>query len=137
MCHIQKNFINGIDMGIFWCNILHINLVNSCTVFHIQCHSWRCNHVIHCQMGRGLQFFIKTGGTGKYPTLGKPHPFLVYLPNLLHHLKQSWSSWNPICFQRRRHGQTNRLLCPSCICHYQICFHGVKPSFPAFHRCIE
>lgn len=55
-------------MGIFWCNILHINLVNSCTVFHIQCHSWRCNHVIHCQMGRGLQFFIKTGGTGKYPT---------------------------------------------------------------------
>ena len=33
LCHIQEHLINRIDMNIFRCNVLQINIINLCTVF--------------------------------------------------------------------------------------------------------
>ena len=53
-------------MHIFRRNISQINVVNLCTVFHIECHSWLCCHISDGKLRVFLQFVRKTGASLKH-----------------------------------------------------------------------
>ena len=64
-------------------------------------------------------------------------PSGIDLPDLLHHLKKPGSPWYPIGFQGWGYGQTDGLLCPAFIRHYQIGGHGIQAPVYTLCRSIE
>ena len=45
-CCINKHLVDGIDMHIFWINIAHIHLVNTCTVFDVVSHTGLGHNIV-------------------------------------------------------------------------------------------
>ena len=98
MRHIHKNLIDGVHMHIFRRNISQINVVNLCTVFHIECHSWLCCHISDGKLRVFLQFVRKTGASLKHSFRQLLRSLLIDLFHTLYDFKKPRSSRNPIYF---------------------------------------
>ena len=94
--NIQKNFVAGINMHIFRCDIFQINLIDIRTVTHISSHLRFGYNVIQLKSRIGIQFLrqirfpFKFLRAEAFQTVGINHLYL------LNHFKKSRSSRNTV-----------------------------------------
>ena len=84
---IDKHLINGVDMNVFRRDIAQIDLVNFCTVFHVQGHAGRGRNERQFQRRIGIQLIDIIRLPGKLPCLSLP--LAVHFLYFLNNLKQS------------------------------------------------
>ena len=91
-CCIDKNLIYGIYMDIFRCNVLQIYIIDSRTVFHIQCHSWGRGHITHSQFRRIGNLIRITGKAMQSPSRCMLLSLCIDLSDSLHNFKKPGSA---------------------------------------------
>ena len=61
----------------------------------------------------------------------------VHFLHFLHDFEEPGASGNPVCLQRGRDSETDRLLSARGICHNQISGQRVQPPVHTFRRCVK
>ena len=131
---INKYLIDGINMNVLRRHILQVGVVYFGAYFQVMGHLRRRHNIVQlqgricCQFRRLVRFSRKDTARCPVPPPG------IHLPHLLHHLKKSGTSRQPIGLQRRRNRQTNGFFGTPGIGHHQVGRHGVQAPFHTLHR---
>ena len=96
--HVHEHLVDGVDMDVLRGHIFKIDLVDLCTVLHVQGHPGRGHDIVQAHGGISPDLGVVPRTVGELPAGGLPAALLVDLLHPLDHLEQPGPAGNTIGF---------------------------------------
>ena len=122
---VDHHFIDRIHMNVFRRNVFQIDLINLRADLHIFCHPRRSDKIIHRVFRGTAKHCVVHGFPGKFTARRFSSALRIDQIHFLYHFKQTCPPRDPVGFQCRRHGKTDRLFRPAFVRHNEIGRHRI------------
>lgn len=124
-------------MNILGGDILQIDLINAGTDSNIAGHLRRSGDIVHSQIRAVFEQCIIPGGAVQFIARNLHLAHGIDLGQSLLYLEQSYSSRNPIGFQRRGDGQADRFIGAASVSYHKVGSQRIQASLDTFYGSVK